>query len=97
MVYPLVPEEITGFCAGKRAVLVVEEGQPEFIEQDIATTLRRAAEQPGLRDLAQTRLHGKDFLIMAGEYTAEVIVHGLAALSRRARAAARPRRRDALA
>jgi indolepyruvate ferredoxin oxidoreductase alpha subunit len=29
-------------CRGKRAVLVVEEGQPEFIEQDIAATLRRA-------------------------------------------------------
>ncbi|MDP2640754.1 MAG: indolepyruvate ferredoxin oxidoreductase, partial [Betaproteobacteria bacterium] len=70
VVYPLVPEEITGFCAGKTAVLVVEEGQPEFIEQDIATTLRRA-------DI-QTRLHGKDFLMMAGEYTAEVIVAGLA-------------------
>src|SRR5215470_9772126 len=28
VVYPLVPEEITGFCAGKRAVLVVEEGFP---------------------------------------------------------------------
>src|SRR2546430_15478594 len=31
VVYPLVPEEITQFCAGKRAVLVLEEGQPEFI------------------------------------------------------------------
>ncbi|MGP1678525.1 MAG: thiamine pyrophosphate-dependent enzyme [Burkholderiales bacterium] len=70
VVYPLVPEEITEFCSGKTAVLVVEEGQPEFIEQDIATTLRR-------RDI-QTRLHGKDVLTMAGEYTAEVIVHGLA-------------------
>ena len=69
VVYPLVPEEISEFCAGKAAVLVVEEGQPEFIEQDIATILRRA-------DI-QTRLHGKDSLIMAGEYTAEVIVHGL--------------------
>jgi len=69
VVYPLVPEEITEFCAGKAAVLVVEEGQPEFIEQDIATTLRRAD--------VQTRLHGKDFLMMAGEYTSEVIVHGL--------------------
>ncbi len=72
VVYPLVPEEITGFCAGKRAVLVVEEGQPEFIEQDIATILRRA-------DL-QTRLHGKDLLQMTGEYSAEVIVRGIAAL-----------------
>jgi indolepyruvate ferredoxin oxidoreductase, alpha subunit len=72
VVYPLVPEEITGFCASKRAVLVVEEGQPEFIEQDIATILRRA-------DL-QTRLHGKDLLQMTGEYGAEVIVRGIAAL-----------------
>ena len=72
VVYPLVPEEITAFCAGKRAVLVVEEGQPEFIEQDIATILRRA-------DL-QTRLHGKDLLQMAGEYGAEVLVRGITAL-----------------
>ncbi|HMA88177.1 MAG TPA: indolepyruvate ferredoxin oxidoreductase subunit alpha, partial [Burkholderiales bacterium] len=72
VVYPLVPEEITAFCAGKRAVLVIEEGLPEFIEQDIATTLRRA-------DL-QTRLHGKDLLQMAGEYTTDVIVRGVRAL-----------------
>jgi indolepyruvate ferredoxin oxidoreductase alpha subunit len=70
VVYPLVPEEIAGFCAGKRAVLVVEEARPEFIEQDVATLLRRA-------DL-QTKLHGKDVLAQAGEYTAEVIVRGLA-------------------
>ncbi|HUL93238.1 MAG TPA: indolepyruvate ferredoxin oxidoreductase subunit alpha [Burkholderiales bacterium] len=69
VVYPLVPEEISAFCAGKSAVLVVEEGQPEFIEQDIATTLRRA-------DI-QTRLHGKDLLPMAGDYPAEVLVRAL--------------------
>jgi len=72
VVYPLVPEEIAAFCAGKRAVLVVEEGQPEFIEQDIATILRRA-------DL-QTRLHGKDLLQMTGEYGAEVLVRGVTTL-----------------
>ena len=70
VVYPLVPEEITGFCSEKNAVLVVEEGQPEFIEQDIATMLRRAD--------VHTKLHGKDMLMMAGEYTSEVIVRGLA-------------------
>jgi indolepyruvate ferredoxin oxidoreductase alpha subunit len=63
--------QIERFCAGKRAVLVIEEGQPEFIEQDIATLLRRA-------DLP-TRLHGKDLLMMGGEYTAEVILKGLVA------------------
>jgi indolepyruvate ferredoxin oxidoreductase alpha subunit len=69
VVYPLVPGQIDRFCAGKQAVLVVEEGQPEFIEQEIATLLRRA-------DL-QTRLHGKDMLPMGGEYTADVILSGL--------------------
>ena len=34
--------DIGDFCAGKRAVLIVEEGQPEFIEQEILATLRRA-------------------------------------------------------
>ncbi|MCW5651818.1 MAG: indolepyruvate ferredoxin oxidoreductase subunit alpha [Ramlibacter sp.] len=69
VVYPLVPGQIAGFCAGKQAVLVVEEGQPEFIEQDVATLLRRA-------DLP-TRLHGKDLLPMGGEYTAELILKGV--------------------
>src|SRR5882672_6660665 len=70
VVYPLVPEEITSFCSGKSAVLVIEEGQPEFIEQDIATTLRRAD--------VQTKLHGKDLLPMAGDYSAEILVRALA-------------------
>jgi indolepyruvate ferredoxin oxidoreductase alpha subunit len=70
VVYPLVPEEITQFCAGKRAVLVLEEGQPEFIEQEIATLLRRAD--------VQAKLHGKDVMHLAGEYTAEATVCGLA-------------------
>ena len=71
VVYPLVPEQIRDFCAGKRAVLVVEEGQPEFIEQEIATHLRRGD--------VQTRLHGKDMLPMAGEYTTEAMLRGLQA------------------
>ena len=36
--YPLVPEEIVAFCAGKRAVLVVEEGQPAYLEEAILAT-----------------------------------------------------------
>ena len=70
VVYPLVPEEIVSFSKNRTAILVLEEGQPEFIEQEIATILRRA-------DL-QTRLHGKDLLQMAGDYTTEVMVGGLA-------------------
>ncbi|WP_427913662.1 thiamine pyrophosphate-dependent enzyme [Ramlibacter sp. MMS24-I3-19] len=67
--YPLVPEQVADFCVGKRGVLVVEEGQPEYIEQEIATHLRR-------RDI-QTRLHGKDLLPMGGEYSVEVLSQGL--------------------
>ncbi|HEX2544434.1 MAG TPA: indolepyruvate ferredoxin oxidoreductase subunit alpha, partial [Ramlibacter sp.] len=67
--YPLVPEQVADFCVGKRAVLVVEEGQPEYIEQEIATLLRR-------RDI-QTKLHGKDLLPSGGEYSVEVLATGL--------------------
>src|SRR4051812_47050521 len=67
--YPLVPEQVADFCIGKQKVLVVEEGQPEYIEQEIATLLRR-------RDI-QTRLHGKDVLPSGGEYSVEVLTKGL--------------------
>jgi len=79
VVYPLVPEELRGFCAGKRAVLVVEEGHPEYIEQALNVELRRA-------DL-QTRVLGKGPLPKAGEYTAEVMLNGLAAFIAEARPA----------
>ncbi len=67
--YPLVPDELVAFCAGKDAVLVVEEGQPDFIEQALHAILRRAD--------VNTRIVGKDVLPMAGEYTSEVMIRGL--------------------
>src|SRR5215472_254481 len=67
--YPLVEEELKKFCLGKRAVLVIEEGQPDFIEQNINSILRKA-------DI-QTKVHGKDVLPMAGEYTAAVVTKGV--------------------
>ncbi|HSV55143.1 MAG TPA: indolepyruvate ferredoxin oxidoreductase subunit alpha, partial [Burkholderiaceae bacterium] len=66
--YPLVDSELLRFCAGKRAVLVVEEGQPNFVEQNIATILRHAG--------AQAALHGKDMLPVAGEYTTAAVMAG---------------------
>ncbi len=68
--YPLIPTQLTEFFMGKKAVLMMEEGQPEFIEQELALMLRRA-------DI-QTPLHGKDLLPQAGEYTTEVMAGGLA-------------------
>ena len=67
--FPLVPEEIAQFCLGKRAVLIVEEGTPEYIEQEILASLRRL-------DI-NTPIHGKDMLMAAGEYTVEVMAGGL--------------------
>ncbi len=71
VICPLVPEEIEGFCAGKRAVLLVEEGQPAFLEQEIAATLRRGKG-------SATALHGKDFVPMAGECAVEVLARAIA-------------------
>ena len=68
--YPLVPEQVAQFALGKRALLVVEEGQPEYIEHEIGSFLRR-------HDI-NTALHGKDLLPAAGEYTVEVVSKGLA-------------------
>src|SRR5579885_588758 len=67
--YPLIAEEWVRFCGDKRAVLVVEEGQPEFIEQAASQILRK-------HDI-QARLFGKDVLPMQGEYTVDAIRKGL--------------------
>jgi indolepyruvate ferredoxin oxidoreductase alpha subunit len=67
--YPLVPDELVGFCAGKRAVLVLEEGHPEFIEFEVSAILARAG--------ASCAVRGKATMANAGEYSAERIVGGL--------------------
>ncbi len=69
--YPLVPEELKDFCLGKRAVLVVEEGSPDYVEQQINVALRRA-------DI-QTKVLGKGCLPAVGEYTSDVMLNGIAA------------------
>jgi len=73
--YPVIDREVLRFCEGKRAVLVVEEGQPNFVEQNIATILRQAG--------SSTALHGKDLLPVAGEYTAQAVMAGTRAFCER--------------
>jgi indolepyruvate ferredoxin oxidoreductase alpha subunit len=67
--YPLLDDDLAAFCAGKRAVLLVEEGQPDFLEQALHAILRKAS--------VPTKLAGKDVLPMGGEYTALVLVEGI--------------------
>jgi indolepyruvate ferredoxin oxidoreductase alpha subunit len=67
--YPLVDDEVAKFCASKRAVLMVEEGHPEYLEQIVNTILHR-------RDI-NTRIAGKGTLPLGGDYTAAVLGKGI--------------------
>jgi indolepyruvate ferredoxin oxidoreductase alpha subunit len=69
--YPLIPEEITDFCGDKARVLIVEEGQPAYIEDAVLAALRRAGAN-------SVKVSGKDVLPLAGEYTGEVVLTGIA-------------------
>lgn len=73
--YPLIPDELVRFCAGKQRVLMIEEGQPNYIEHELSSILRKA-------DL-QTVLHGKDILPAQGELTGPVAFDGIAEFVRR--------------
>jgi len=66
--YPLVDEELLAFCRGKKSVLVVEEGQPDFLEQAITTALQRGG--------CTSKVAGKGTLPVYGEYTTAVMIEG---------------------
>ncbi len=71
VIHPLVPEQILAFLDGKDQVLVIEEGNPAFIE----TQVRAMAQEAGVT----CRIRGKDLLPAAGEFIAPVVragVHG---------------------
>ena len=67
--YPLVASEFEQFCEGKDHILVVEEGQPDHIEQNLCSILYKAN--------GTTKVYGKDVLPMAGEYTGKVVINGI--------------------
>lgn len=69
--YPLIDDEVKGFCLDKKAVLMVEEGQPEYLEQAVNAILRN-------NDI-QTKVIGKAVFPRAGEYTADVMRKGVEA------------------
>jgi indolepyruvate ferredoxin oxidoreductase alpha subunit len=70
--YPMVPEEIASFCEDKKSILIVEEGQPSYIEDGVRALLQR-------HEIHGLKVHGKDLLPLAGEYTGEVVLNGIAA------------------
>jgi indolepyruvate ferredoxin oxidoreductase alpha subunit len=78
--YPLIDDELVRFCRGKRAVLVVEEGQPDYHEQALHAILRRHG--------VDTALHGKDLLPKAGDYTVQALIDGVRGFMERVHPAA---------
>ncbi len=82
--YPLIDEEMAAFARGKSAILVVEEGQPAYIEPAIHAILRKRG--------IDTKVFGKDPLPLAGEYTTAVLLQGIRDVRLRARPHADPQR-----
>ncbi len=74
--YPLISSEFLGFCATKDHVLIVEEGQPEFIETQLGSFLYRAE--------STVKLYGKGLFPQAGEYTGAVMLQGVEGFIRKA-------------
>jgi len=70
VIHPLVPEQLVDFLEGKRRVLVLEEGMPNFIEQE----LKALAYDRGL----SVRIEGKGTVAAQGEYVPEVVLAALA-------------------
>jgi indolepyruvate ferredoxin oxidoreductase alpha subunit len=70
VIHPLVPEELLGFLAGKRRVLVLEEGMPNFIEQEVKAL--------AYDHRLEVAIAGKDLVAAQGEYVPEVLLPALA-------------------
>ncbi len=69
-IYPLCESQILEFCGGKEAVFVIEEGQPNFMEQTIGHMLYQSG--------SDTKLEGKGLLPLGGELTGQIVLDGLA-------------------
>lgn len=69
LTYPLIDDEVVEFCKNKDHILIIEEGQPNYIEQNISLILAR-------HDI-KAKTYGKDILPYAGEYSTQVIKKGL--------------------
>ena len=67
--YPMVPDEVLTFCRNKRHVLVIEEGQPAYLEQAIKAYLHDA--------VMAVQVHGKNVFPVAGEYVGAVLLKGI--------------------
>jgi indolepyruvate ferredoxin oxidoreductase alpha subunit len=68
-IHPLVPEELIEFLRGKRRVLVVEEGMPNYIEREVKALAHEAR--------LGVEIEGKDLFSPHGEYVPQLVIGGL--------------------
>jgi indolepyruvate ferredoxin oxidoreductase, alpha subunit len=68
-IHPLVPEELIGFLSGKRRVLVVEEGMPNYIERELKALAHEAR--------LDVEIQGKELFSPHGEYVPHLVIGGL--------------------
>jgi indolepyruvate ferredoxin oxidoreductase alpha subunit len=68
-IHPLVPEELLGFLRGKKRVLVVEEGMPNYIERELKALAHEAR--------LDVEIGGKEFFSPHGEYVPALVIGGL--------------------
>jgi indolepyruvate ferredoxin oxidoreductase alpha subunit len=69
-IHPLVPEQLIGFMRGKRRILVVEEGMPNYIERELHALAHEAR--------LDVEIRGKDVMSPYGEYIPRLVIGGLA-------------------
>src|SRR2546427_3850574 len=79
-IHPLVPEELIAFMRGKRRLLVVEEGMPNYIERELGALAHDAK--------LDVEIHGKDVFSPHGEYVPQLVIGGLRRFLREAGVAA---------
>jgi len=70
VIHPLVPEQITDFLKDKDSVMIIEEGHPAFIEQQV----RAMAQSERLT----CEVYGKNMMPSTGEYITPVVRNGIA-------------------
>jgi indolepyruvate ferredoxin oxidoreductase alpha subunit len=71
--YPLVPDEVHEFCRDKKNILVIEEGQPAFLEQAIKAFCHDFK--------LSASIGGKNYFPLAGEYIGLVMLQGIGKFS----------------
>jgi indolepyruvate ferredoxin oxidoreductase alpha subunit len=67
--HPLVPEQLIGFLRGKKRVLVVEEGMPNYVERELKALAHEAR--------LDVEISGKDVFSPHGEYVPALVLGGL--------------------